>query len=369
VTGTPAQPACRPARSPVGERVVAVVGAARTPPRRLDLAATQRLAELADLITPMAVRAMCALDVPDHLADGPLSVDVLARRAGAHPGALRRTLRLLAAKGLFCEPAPDVYGLTPLSAPLRRDHPLTVRDTYTLLDCDVRAWGRLGHTARTGEPGFALANGAPYWEYLAGHPERSAAVDRWMENASRLHLRTVLPGYPWRELGTVVDVGGGTGGFLAGLLRRHPDQHGILFDLPHVVAGAPEVLAAAGVADRCRIVAGSFFDGVPAGADGYLLKTVLPGFPDDDAVAVLGTVRAAMRPDSRLIALEAVLPPGDAFDVAKLFDVHTLVLTGGAHRALADERALFTRAGLRLTRVVPTPTLTILEAVRDEAEA
>lgn len=163
------------------------------------------------------------------------------------------------------------------------------------------------------------------------------------------------------ELAHVVDVGGGDGGFLAGLLARYPAMRGTLLDLPHVVAAA-EVLTEAGVRDRCEIVPGSFFDALPAGADAYLLKTVLPGFGDDQVVAVLRRVREAMRPDSRLLLLEAVLPPGDTFDVAKLYDVHTLVLTGGTHRTAEETAALLDRAGLRLDTVRPTATLTILTA-------
>ncbi|HEU4425613.1 MAG TPA: methyltransferase, partial [Pilimelia sp.] len=258
------------------------------------------------------------------------------------------------------------FALTPLAQPLRTDHPFSLRDTYALLACDVRAWARLAHTTRTGEAGFARAHGQAYWDYLASHPDDSAAVDRWMESATRLHLRTVLPAYAWNGFGTVVDVGGGTGAFLAGLLRRFPAMRGVLFDLPHVVAGAPAVLAAAGVADRCEVVAGDFLvDAVPAGADAYVLKTVLPGFDDRDAAAALRRVRAAMRPDSRLLALEAILPEGDAFDIAKLFDVHTMVLTGGAHRTLDQMRRLLRRAGLHLTAATPTVTLTVLEGHPD----
>jgi len=160
----------------------------------------------------------------------------------------------------------------------------------------------------------------------------------------------------------VVDVGGGTGTFLAGLLARFPALTGTVADLPGVVAQAPAVFAAAGVTDRAAVAAGSFFDGVPAGADAYLLKTVLPGWDDEHAGRLLSRIRAAMRPDSRVVALEAVPPPGDAFDVAKLFDVQTLVMTGTGHRDRDELERLFAGAGLRLTSVTPTATLAVVEA-------
>jgi hypothetical protein len=331
----------------------------------MDLVSVVRLAELSDYIIPYCVRVVSDLGIADLLAGGPVAVDKLAERVGAHAPTLRRVLRALAAREIFTEPEPGVFGLTPLAQPLRTDHPLSLRESYTLLASDVQAWAGLPETIRTGEPAFDAVHGRGYWAYLADHPEESRRVDLWMRSVNRLHLRTVLPAYPWRELTTVVDAGGGNGAFLAGLLARYPRLRGTLLDLPHVVAAAGAVLAGAGVADRCAIVAGSFFDVVPAGADAYLLKTVLPGFTDADVALILARVRAAMRPDSRLLLLEAVLPPGDTFDVAKLFDVHTLVLTGGAHRDAEQTGSLLAAAGLRLARLIPTPTLTIIEAVVD----
>jgi len=332
-------------------------------PPPMDLPSVVRLAELADYVVPLILRAVADLGVADLLVAGPRPAAELAGELGVHAGTLLRALRALASKGVFTEVSPGVFGLTALAAPLRADHPLSLREAYPLLPSDLRAWAMLGHTLRTGEPGFDAAHGEDYWTYLAGHPEESVRVDGWMRSVNRLHLRTVLPGHDWSRLSTVVDLGGGNGAFLAGLLRRYPGLRGHLVDLPHVVAGAPAVLAEAGVAGRCEITAGNIFDPVPAGADGYVLKTVLPGFGDADVVRILTRVRAAMRPDSELLLLEAVLPPGDAPDVAKLFDVHTLVLSGGAHRDPAATGALLARAGLRLDRVTPTPTLTVLRAV------
>ncbi|GAB3935061.1 hypothetical protein GCM10027614_09180 [Micromonospora vulcania] len=205
-------------------------------------------------------------------------------------------------------------------------------------------------------------HGTDYWSYLAGHPADSLAVDRWMSSLTRLHLRTVLPAWPWARAQEVVDVGGGDGAFLAGLLTRCPGLRGTVLDLPHVVAAAPALLAQAAVAERCRIVPGSFFDPLPAGADLYVLKTILPGWDDADASAILRRIAEAMRPDSRLLLLEAIIPAGDAFDVAKLVDLHTLVLTGGRHRTRAQLVDLLAGAGLRLDRIVPTPTLTVIAA-------
>lgn len=330
--------------------------------KRLDLASIMRLGELGDFIVPLTLRVVSDLGVADLLVDGPQPIAGIASKVGAHEGALQRALRALACKGVFTEPEPGVFALTPLAEPLRSDHPMSLRDVYTLLPSDVQAWAQLEHTIRTGRSAFQTAHGTDYWSYLAAHQDESRRVDLWMRSINHLHLRTVLPYFAWGELSTVVDVGGGNGSFLAGLLARYPALRGTLVDLPHVVAGAHAILEQ--VQERVTVVPGSFFDTVPIGADAYLLKTVLPGFDDDAVVRILSTVAEAMRSDSVLLLLEAVLPPGDSYDVAKLFDVHTMVLTGGAHRTTEQTGALLSRAGLALSEVTPTPTLTIIQARR-----
>lgn len=330
-----------------------------------DAQAVADLTGLADCVLPIAIRLACDLRLADHLAAGPRSVDDLAARTATRAEPLHRLLRALAARDIFTETEPGRYALTRLAQPMRADHPFSLRAAYPLLAADLRAFGTLTDCLRTGAPSFPVVHGTDYWSYLGAHPDDSRQVDEWMASLNKVHLRTVLPAYDWASAGTVVDVGGGNGAFLAGLLARHESMRAVLVDLAHVVAAAPAVLAEAGVADRCEIVAGSFFAELPSGADRYVVKTVLPGWADPEAVTILRTIRAAMRPDSRLVLLEAIIPEGDTFDVAKLVDVHTMVLTGGRHRGRAELAELLAQAGLRLSQCTPTPTLTVIEASID----
>jgi O-methyltransferase domain len=330
-----------------------------------------RLQELADYSVPLAIRAVCELGVADLLAAGPRSAADLAAATGTDAGALHRVLRALAAKGIFTEATPGCFGLTGMGQLLRGDHPLSLRDAYPMIAADLTAWARLGHTLRTGRSAFETVDGRGYYDYLAAHPEDGARFDRSVHAQNRLVLRGLLPALDWAGCGTIVDVAGGNGAFLAGLLARYKALRGVVFDLPHVVAGAAAVLDAAGVADRCEIRAGSFFDpgAVPAGADTYLLKTILHDWDDRAATTILTGIRDAMRPGSRLIVLEALIPSGDGFHVGKLLDLHSLVLVGGPDRSEVDFATLFSGAGLRLERVVPTDTLACLEVRRAAAPA
>lgn len=335
------------------------------PPRarkRIDLKSFQRLTELADYFIPFTIRAIGELGIADELIDGPRTVEDLAARTQTHAGSLHRALRALASKGIFTETEPGRFALTPLAELLREDHPLSLRDAYQLMPADVAAWAHLDYTLRTGEPAFDHVHGLHLWDYLAAHPQDGERFDRGMQSMTRAELRAVGSAYEWGSLGTVADVGGGNGAFLAGLMVRHPELRGVLFDLPHVVANAAPVLAQAGVADRCEVVAGSFFGAIPRGADAYVLKRIVYGWNDEGAMALLRAVRDAMTPDSRLLVLDPVVADGNGEDFAKILDVVMLVVDGGRARSREEVRALLEAAGLKLTRVIPTMMFPIVEA-------
>jgi hypothetical protein len=330
---------------------------------RTDLPALLRLTELADYIVPFAIRVVADLGVADQLAGGPLAVEELARAVGAHAPSLRRVLRLLVQQEIFAEPEPGLFALAPLGAPLRSDHPASLRHAFPLLRADVEAWARFDHTLASGKAAFDFVHGRGYYDHLAAHPDMGARLDRAVQATNPLLVRSLSRIYDWSACGELVDVGGGNGAFLAGLLQRHPSLRGVLFDRAHVVAGAAAVLREAGVADRCRVVEGDFFAAVPAGAGGYLLKTILHDWADEPARRLLGVVRAAAGHGSRLLVLEALLPPLDQFDIGKLMDVHSLALAAGPDRDLDQLQALLASAGFRLHAVHRSSSaMTLLEA-------
>lgn len=331
---------------------------------RIDIASVQRMAELSDYVIPFAIRAVCEFGVADHLVDGPLPVADLAKRCNADPNALVRVLRALAGKGIFTESAPGVFGLTPLAQTLRSDHPVSLRDAYRFLVADLHAWAKFDYTLATGRSSFEYVHGMGYWEYMAKHPEDSRQFDATQAAGTRMELRTLLSAYDaWPTLKTVVDVGGGNGTFLAGLLARYPHLRGTLFDQPHVVAGAPDIMREAGVSERATIVGGSVFEEVPADGDAYLMKRFLWSWTDEQSHVLLGRVRAAMRDDSRLLLHEPVVYPGDTPEVGKVYDLILLAMGGGCARTEEGLGEVLGSAGLRIARVIPTPMFPLVEAV------
>ncbi|MEV6304149.1 methyltransferase [Actinoplanes sp. NPDC051861] len=327
-----------------------------------DLHSVARLTELADYVIPFALRAACDLRIADHLADGPRSVADLAAATGTRPRALLRVLRALAARGVFTEGPPETFALTALAEPLRSDHPRSLREAYPLITADVQAWGHLDHSLRTGRAAFDEAHNVDYWTHMQRHPADGARFDASQRAVSRREIKALLPAYDWGSFRTVVDVGGGNGTFLAALLAEYPHLSGVLFDQPHVVSSSGPVLAERGVSDRCTVLGGDFRTEVPAGGDGYVIKRALYDLDDPGAEEVLRAIRAAIRPDGRLLVIEPVVEPGDEFDWGKLYDVLLMVMRGGGSRSREELTALFGRTGFRLERVLRPKGLPIVEA-------
>src|ERR1039458_555333 len=268
-----------------------------TTPRRtrIDLESIFRLTELADYIIPFTIRAVCDLGVADHLAGNPRSIEELAEATGTHAPSLYRALRALACKGIFTEVEPGRFALTPMAEFLRADHPLSLKDAYPLIPADVEAWAKLDYSVRTGKAAFDYVHGRGYWEYMNEHVEDADRFDRAQQAQTRLELPVLLRAYDWSIFGTLVDVGGGNGAFLGGVLARHVRLRGILFDQPQVIARAEKVIHGLGVSERCQIIGGNFFEQVPLEADAYLLKRILYGCHDGEAVQLLRTIRRERR--------------------------------------------------------------------------
>jgi hypothetical protein len=232
--------------------------------------------------TQRCLHAAAHLGIADALVQGPLDVDVLAQRCGADARFLYRVLRFLAAQGVFVESPPHVFALTPRAECLRSDVPSSARWMFAH-DLMGRASAEIVHGVRSGTSAFEKMFGEPLWDYLAAHPEENDWFNRHMQSQAVPLALPAVAAYDWSRSRIVVDVGGGTGRFLGALLQKHPHLSGILVDQPHVVASARAVLEEAGVGNRCRIVAGNFFEGVVAEGDTYVLSRILHDWNDEKA--------------------------------------------------------------------------------------
>lgn len=311
-----------------------------------------------------ALSAAAELGVADRLAQGPKSANRLAEELGADSMSLYRLLRLLASAGVFTEDAEGRFGLSPAAELLRSDVPGSLRDAVLMLTQKI-FWapaGELTETVRTGKTPFDRIFGKPFFDHLASDAAAGATFHRGMSSLSDLENGPIARSYDFSALQKVVDVGGGHGGFLVEVLQASPKTRGVLFDHAHVLAESR--MDRAGLGARCDHVTGDFFQSVPAGADAYVLKRILHDWSDEVCVGILRNCRNAMAPSGRVLVVDTVIPPGNAPHGGKVLDVMMLASLPGRERTEADFQKLFAQAGLRLSRVIPTPTaLSITEAV------
>jgi hypothetical protein len=303
-----------------------------------------------------ALHVAAVLGIADLLADGPRSSDDLAAATETHPGALYRLLRALAGVGVFREEEDRRFALAELGACLRSDAPEPVGGWAAFVGepYQWQAWGALLYSVRTGANAFRHVHGIDSWSFRARHPELSASFDRAMTSLSRQVVSAVLETYDFGRFGHLVDVGGGNGAVLAAILAKYPTAHGVLFDQPHVVSVAGPILAAAGVADRCQVVGGSFFETVPAGGDAYILKAILHDWEDDPCVQILQTCRRAMAEGTALLVIERELGRPNQDPDPKFSDLNMLVGPMGQERTPAEYAALFAKGGFRFVGVTPS---------------
>jgi hypothetical protein len=308
------------------------------------MSATTPEARLWDLMRgTLATRALgiaADLGIADALAAGPRRVDDLARETGANADSLQRILRALASDGVFEEVSSGVFGNTDTSELLRSGG--RWRDFAHLFG---GVWHRTAGEleAQTGGAAFPRTFGSDFWPWLAAHPEERAAFDRAMVEGLERRLERLAP-VEWQGDETVVDVGGGNGSLLVALLDRHPGLRGIVFDLPETNRDE------AALGERCTFVAGSFFERVPPG-DVYILGTILHDWPDEEATAILRTIRAAAPDHARLLVLDSVVPAGNDPNGAKWLDLLMLALLGGRERDEAQWHALFAGTGFEPVRI------------------
>lgn len=303
-----------------------------------------------------AIYVMAELGVADLLADGQMTAGQLAEATQTHELSLYRVLRLLAGLGVLTENQDRSFGLTILGERLRTDAPASMRSWARLTDSigGVRSFDPIVETVRTGSPGLSIAYGMSWFEFLATHPEQALGFQSAMSERTAAFASSVAAEYDFSAASTVVDVGGGKGTLLAAILEKHDHLRGVLFERPEVASDAAAVLAAAGVADRCEVVAGDFFAGVPGGADIYVLANVLHDWDDERSVQILASCGNAVAAGGRVLIVERLIldDPAEAVPVL-LSDINMLVLTGGLERTNAEYASLLTRAGLVFGRVLP----------------
>lgn len=314
----------------------------------------------------MAVSVAAKLRIADHLATQPRHVAELAELTQTHAPSLYRLLRALASAEVFAEQADGRFGLTPIGELLRTGVPHSQRGVadYCGSEWSWKPWGDLLGSVRTGRTAFDHVYGEPVFDYLGKHPDESAVFNEGMTGFSTAAAQAVVQTYDFSVFRTIVDIGGGHGALLTAILNQHPGLQGIVFDSPDVVAGAVSPLTEAGLAHRCQVQGGDFFQAVPTGGDCYIMKHIIHDWNDDRAQRILQNCRAAISANGKLLITEMVIPPGNTPAIGKWLDLEMLVVASGKERTEAEYRTLLANAGFQLTRIIPTSApVSVIEAI------
>jgi hypothetical protein len=287
-------------------------------------------------------------------AGSPQSAQSLARATGTHERTLYRILRYLASHGIFQETGPRQFDHTPLSKCLRTDAEGSFRAVAQMMHRIFPAWDGLHHSILTGAPGFHKVYGQNLFEYVGAHQDLGPIFDAGMTAIHGHETLAMLEAYDLSGIRRLADIGGGNGSLLTAALQRYPEMTGILFDLGHVGGRARANLQSAGVADRCEVIEGNFFESVPAGADAYMFRHIIHDWTDEQSNRILTHCRSVIPRDGKLLLVEAVVPPGNEPSLAKEFDMTMLAIPGGIERTAEEYKSLLEEAGFQFISITPT---------------
>ncbi|TDV57582.1 methyltransferase [Actinophytocola oryzae] len=337
---------------------------ATTSPAEIGAAVRQILGDALGYLLPAALRVAASARIAEHLSDGPLTPEQLAERSGTHADHLRRVLRFLATRDVFREDEEGRFHLTTAASVLKADFPVSMRNIVLLFTDDMywKPAGRLDESVLRGNSVFDKVFDGQIFEHLPSDADATRLFVDAMADMSVLEHDGMAESYEFPESGTVVDVAGGLGGMLRAVLTRNPGLRGVLVDRAEVLAR--HRLEDETTTGRWETAEADFFKELPAGGDIYLLKRIIHDKSDEDAVRILTTVREAMSASSKLLIFDLVAPPGGIQGPSIMSDVLMMAVFEGKERTEAELTELLSKAGLKLSRILPTPSnMSVTEAV------
>lgn len=308
------------------------------------------------------------LGIPDLLAAKPQTAAELAEQTETHSSALYRVLRLLTSVGVFGGNADEEFSLTPLSEMLRSDVPHSMHDFAIMLGDHWTwdAWGALEYSIKTGEVAHEKVQGMSSFEFFQKDEAAGRVFNRAMTNLSQTVVPAIVAAYDFSALDKLVDIAGGHGFLLAGILKANPHLQGVLFDLPYVIESAGELLEKEAVKDRVELVSGDFFESVTPGADAYLMKHIIHDWDDEKSVKILKNIHSAMNDGGKVLIVEMVVPETSEPSPSKILDIQMLLMESGKERTAEEYRKLLAESGFHLTQIFPTRSpYSIVEAVKE----
>lgn len=302
----------------------------------------------------MVISVAATVGLADALNE-PRDAQWLSAATGTNVGALTRLLGALAGVGIVRESPPGSFALTEMGQFLRKDVPGSVASWAEFVGSPYlwNSWGDLVYSIRTGEPAFDHLHGEDVWDWRSSHPGENLIFNEAMRAMSFRVARSATAAFDFGRFARIIDIGGGNGAFLAAILANNPSSRGVVFDLPHVVAGATAVLREAGVSDRCEAMGGSYFDTIPGGGDAYIVKAVFMDHSDDEVTGLLRKIRSAMLPNGEVLIVERIITGQSDEPSVLMSDMMMLLMHGTRIRRPEEWLTLLEDSGFRLNSMTP----------------
>ncbi|KAL0438072.1 UNVERIFIED_CONTAM: Caffeic acid 3-O-methyltransferase [Sesamum latifolium] len=331
-----------------------------------DEAGSLALASCVSPVFPMALDAAIQLDLFEIIAKAGGAAqlspsDIASQLPASNDGAaavLDSLLRLLATHSLLTCSVTKLesdgigrrYGLAPAGK-------FFVGDENGVSFAKFRAFTSAGakrdlcfKDAVVGGGNFSNRNdGKSYYDVTMSDPDYSKMFNDAMGAHSTMLMRKAVKVYDgFASLGSIVNVGGGTGATLAMIIAKYPSIHGINFDLPQVVQNAPTY-------NGIEHIGGDMFVEVPKG-DTILLKFVLHNWDDEECNKLLKNCYEALADNGKVIVMDDILPDNLQTSVrakyASALNAVMLTVLEGKERTEDEFKALATKAGFTEFKVV-----------------
>ncbi|MCL9685592.1 methyltransferase [Legionella maioricensis] len=299
-----------------------------------------------EYVVSRAIHTIANLGIADHMSEQPISVQELARLTSTVPDLLDRLLNFLTVYGLFSKNG-DAYALTPLSAPLRGDHPYSMKDVLSMVDESWwQAFAQLETALKTGTTAFKLQHGTDFFDFLNHNPEKKTRFRKGIEKLSSFDDNAITQGYNFGQFKHVVDIGAGLNNLSKVIAIQYPSTTTILFNLMEKIN---------------QQVTNDYFSSLPT-ADAYLFKGVLHDFGDEQVKNILTNCYKHLPKHASLIIAEQAMPQNEQPHTNKTMDIIMMVLVGGKQRTLNNWCELIEAAGFKLKNTYATPGVyTIME--------
>lgn len=328
--------------------------------------------KLLDTITSswksQALFVAAKLQLANNLSESPKSAAELAKITNTDAPSLHRLLRGLCSLGVCLENKNGLFELTQMGSLLRTDQPNSLHHWTLWWGTSLwRAWSNLMYSVSTGNSAREKMTGKQGFGHLEDDPEAASIFNKALVELTRIDAKRIANGFDFSGFKSIVDVGGGYGELLITIMKNNPGCRGILFDLPHAVEEAKSRFHDYGLYSRCEFISGDFFEMIPAGADAYILKSIIHDWNDEKSKMILSNCRRTMNPDSRLLIAEQILP--DRFTENRTHqslarsDLSMLVALGAGERTESEFKELLTTTGFKIVQIKTAgPTFSLLEA-------